>query len=724
MQDLDQLLKLGWKLFPCHSIIDGRCTCSEGKNCNSPGKHPRISNGVKGATDDPAVVHEWARTWPETNWGLACGSDSEIVVIDIDAGHGGFESIDEYEEINGPLPKTLQSTTGGGGRHLFYAYHGTQVGNRTNWLPGVDVRSKGGYVILPPGTHRSGARYRWDNFEDAVITELTPELERDLMSKAGSSTANDIPSTSDLVLNGVAEGKRDDTIFRWACKMRRNFAQEPDEGRSTIEFLAKEAARKSNFPEDQAMKCVASAFKQDHSTSIELLSFFNFRDLTDIGNVERFLDMHGDDLRFVPAWGWFTWSDRGWTPVNDDWMINRIKDVIGIVREEMESVTDNDLHKEYLSWYKYTSSKNGLKNIFELARTDGRVHRTVEDFDKNPLELACENGIVDLRTGQIRPYSRTDLVTKNTCIKYNPAAKGALWEEFLNVSTQGDVELKDYLQKVAGYTATGLCNQDTFYIISGPPASGKSSFMDAMMGALGTYAVTTPAETIMWRRNQESPDRELARLAGIRLASVSEIEEGARFNNALVKKITGGDRVTGRQLYKDSFEFAPQFKLWIATNHDPASSDDGIMRRLKRIGFKHAVAAEDRNPLLKEALRTTELEAVLAWMVEGAMKFLAQESPTIQEPSTVTEAVKEYQESQDSFADFWEELVVTTPHGATSFNDLYRSYRDWCKGMGVYPTPMAAVRRAMTGRGFQLSPAGSFDGISVKAPAMQNLPWA
>lgn len=724
MQDLDQLLKLGWKIFPCHSIIDGRCTCSAGKECGSPGKHPRLRNGVHGATDDPAIVHEWSRTWPETNWGLACGEPSGVVVIDIDAGHGGFESIDEYEEVNGALMPTLTATSGGGGRHRFYAYQGDQVKNRTNWLPGVDVRSTGGYVILAPGTHKSGGRYRWDNFEDALIAELPVELERDLLSKAGSSTAKDIPSTSDLVLNGVAEGKRDDTIFRWACKMRRNFSAEPDEGRGTIEFLAKEAAAKSGFPEAEAMKCVAQAFKQDHSTPQQLMAFYELKPLTDLGNVDRFLELHGDDLRFVPAWGWFTWSDRGWTNVNDDWMVNRIKDVVGIIREEMETVTDSDLQKEYVSWYKYTSSKAGLKNIFELARTSPLVHRAVEDFDKNPLDLACENGIVDLRTGQIRAYSRTDLVTKNTGIKYDPTVKGELWEQFLDISTQGDLELKDYLQRVAGYTATGLCNQDTFYIISGPPASGKSSFMDAMMGALGTYAVTTPAETIMWRRNQETPDRELARLAGIRLASVSEIEEGARFNNALVKKITGGDRVTGRQLYKDSFEFAPQFKLWIATNHDPASSDDGIMRRLKRIGFRHAVAKEDRNPNLKEALRTTELEAVLAWMVEGAMKFLAQESPMIQEPSTVTEAVKEYQESQDTFGDFWDELVVVTANGETSFNDIYRGYRDWCKGMGAYPTPMAGVRRALTSKGFNLDGAGRVAGISMKAPSLSTMPWA
>jgi hypothetical protein len=153
----------GWKIFPCHSIQHGRCTCSKGIECKDPGKHPRTNHGFKDATSDPLDVQAWVDRWPDANWAVATGHVNGFIVIDIDPRHDGFTSINRYEENrpDGPLPLTLQSVTGGGGKHLFYLYppDATIRGDNTGkWMKGVDIKSDGGYVILPEAEHIPGER--------------------------------------------------------------------------------------------------------------------------------------------------------------------------------------------------------------------------------------------------------------------------------------------------------------------------------------------------------------------------------------------------------------------------------------------------------------------------------------------------------------------------------------------------------------------------------------
>jgi hypothetical protein len=152
---------LGMAVFPGHSITtDGRCTCAK-ENCSSPGKHPRIKEWQRKASADPVVIREWWERWPAANVCIATGGISGVIVIDIDPRHGGNESLAAIERDCGPLPATLTSKTGGGGSHLFFQHPGNDVPNRTNVLPGIDVRGDGGYVVAPPSAHVSGAEYTW-----------------------------------------------------------------------------------------------------------------------------------------------------------------------------------------------------------------------------------------------------------------------------------------------------------------------------------------------------------------------------------------------------------------------------------------------------------------------------------------------------------------------------------------------------------------------------------
>jgi len=210
--------------------------------------------------------------WPDANWAVATGHVNGFIVIDIDPRHDGFTSINRYEENNpnGPLPVTLQSVTGGGGKHLFYLYPPDVTIKKDNcgkWLKGVDIQSDGGYVILPEAEHISGGTYRWINWFDQLAwlpPDIVDELSRTSSSSNGSN--GDLPDTN-TILQGVPEGQRDDVLFREACRLRRQLG---DNARRAVEILILDAARncKPPFPQDEALRKVEQAFRQDHSDRV------------------------------------------------------------------------------------------------------------------------------------------------------------------------------------------------------------------------------------------------------------------------------------------------------------------------------------------------------------------------------------------------------------------------------------------------------------------------
>jgi hypothetical protein len=260
-------VSLGWKLFPCHHISDGVCSCGD-MNCDSPGKHPRTANGVKAATGNLDQLRSWWQQFPGCNWGLATGQPSGVVVIDIDQRKGGFDSFDEYEQNRrapGDFGSTLVAATGGGGRHiLLKPPPGVQVKNRVNWRPGVDIRGDGGYVILAPGNHISGGFYEWVNWGTSVM-DAPEDWLRDAGtgggSNSGDSSIKDL--TVDSFLGGIEEGARDDTLFKMACRLRRQL----NDNRAAVTILVLAAAANSSppFPEKDALKKIEQAFLQDHS---------------------------------------------------------------------------------------------------------------------------------------------------------------------------------------------------------------------------------------------------------------------------------------------------------------------------------------------------------------------------------------------------------------------------------------------------------------------------
>src|SRR5215510_7477467 len=165
---------LGWKVFPCHSWVDGRCTCGA-PACGSPAKHPRTEHGFKDATDDLDVIKGWWQRWPDANVALASGAESGIVVLDVDPRNGGIISLEDLTSEYGPLPDTVESITGSGGRHILFEHPGEAVKCGAGSLgSGLDIKADRGYIIAPPSTHASGQIYEWEATSDPYVKGLAP----------------------------------------------------------------------------------------------------------------------------------------------------------------------------------------------------------------------------------------------------------------------------------------------------------------------------------------------------------------------------------------------------------------------------------------------------------------------------------------------------------------------------------------------------------------------
>lgn len=209
--------KFGWRVFPCHNIQEGKCSCGN-PDCGSPGKHPRTKNGLIDATINQGQIRSWWERWPDANIGYALPSDRLVLDIDNRPGVDGADTLAELEQEHGKLPETVTCLTGGGGVHYYFRI-GQQVKNGTNVFPGIDIRTKGGYVILPPSGHITGRVYDWDADSrpgEVDIADAPDWLQEALGQKP---TGKKSPSSSPPEAK-VGQGSRNATLFTLASSLR------------------------------------------------------------------------------------------------------------------------------------------------------------------------------------------------------------------------------------------------------------------------------------------------------------------------------------------------------------------------------------------------------------------------------------------------------------------------------------------------------------------------
>jgi putative DNA primase/helicase len=280
------------------------------------------------------------------------------------------------------------------------------------------------------------------------------------------------------------------------------------------------------------------------------------------------------------------------------------------------------MHKKALS----RSAESKIRATLKLAESDVRLSVEPARLDADPELLNTPSGVVDLREGKLYQHDPDLLMTKLAGAVYDPNACSERWLCFLEEATGGDDELAAWLQRFAGYAATGHATEEVVAFLYGPGATGKTTWCEAVRAARGSYAATAEfASFLAGRSDGSAASPDIARLVGVRAAFASEVNPGQRFNPQRLKSLTGGETITARRLYRDPIEFRPEFSLVLAANERPAipADDSAAWRRIRLVPFDNVVPPDARSPTLKDKLVNDhdERAGVLAWIVQGAIDW-------------------------------------------------------------------------------------------------------
>jgi len=425
---------------------------------------------------------------------------------------------------------------------------------------------------------------------------------------------------------------------------------------------------------------------------------------TDLGNAERLCCWQGDAIRWdVARKVWRSWDGRRWDVDSALRVPALAAETARTIRQEASACPSGngdgrDLGLKMFQHAVKSESRDRLAAMIEVAKARPGIAVAADALDADPWALNVLNGTLDLRTGDLRPHDRADMLTKLAPVEYRPGHRDDRLTQFLRDATGDDEDVIRFLQLVAGYTLTGDTSEEILLLIYGPEAAGKSTFLDMLRAVLGDYARTIQADLLTRHRDSRgagAASPELAGLAGARLAAGSEMEQGREIAEALAKNLTGGEPITARHLYAELFDFRPQFKLWLALNHCPkVSADDGaIWRRILRIGFEHTVPPERRDKTLKPYLRDPDggAPAVLSWAVEGCLRW---QREGLHVPDAVKRSTAAYREESDPLALFIQDCVRFTDGDAwESWSDLWTAYNEHAEQNGTAERYRVAPKR-------------------------------
>ena len=256
------------------------------------------------------------------------------------------------------------------------------------------------------------------------------------------------------------------------------------------------------------------------------------------------------------------------------------------------------------------------------------------------------------------------------------------------------MELVSYVQRLLGYSVTGLAVEHVLPILWGAGRNGKGTMLETLGVILGDLAKPIQAEMLLYQGRMKSsagPSPDIMSLKGRRLVWGSETDEGIRMDLAKVKYLTGGDTLVGRPPHgRDMIEFTPTHTLFLLTNHKPEipTNESGIWDRVHLIPFTLRFVDEPidgndrkRDPFLPRKLKA-ESSGILAWLVRGCLEW---QKTGLNPPGIVKETTAEYRKDEDVFGNFVQEMTFIDVSSKVRAGELYKAYEKWCLRNGHKP---------------------------------------
>jgi putative DNA primase/helicase len=747
------LVGAGIPIFPVFNAVHidsektgSRWVCSCGKGAGTedghkPGKHPAVPRGhhdAKLLSDE-----EIAGWWFDGSKGLAFPTGNGIVVIDVDPKNGGIETLESWDEWTQgvSLPETLRCRTGSGGLHLIYSLPiGARVISRNLVLPGIDIKSDGGYVVTASSRHISGNLYHWDNPGHPITVVPADLLNWMLTQRGGSSPGLSVGGTGGVgsgqpddydFTQGGQVGQRDTWANDWAFRLRKagvswdraveslragweGVDQPPGDyfpWETALEKLervwrtvepdltadqSQAAQRMLAGGQGEGSRTTTDVSEDDQpmtgggAIAGEVLPPATARPVTleerasDMGNSTRYARLMRDRVRYVPQEGlWYVWdgSRLRVDTLNDALALTR--EVIDDIRMQALTTTDTDQRRDWVTWAKSSESYGKRVAMLAGAELEPGISLGVDVLDRDPMLLVCQNGTLNLRDGMIRESRVSDLCTKMAGTSFDVNAECPLWLQHIKLITNDNDNLAAYLQRACGYSLTGLVSEQQFFFLWGSGQNGKNVFTETVLGVLGEYAQVAPMGLIAGG-DGEHPTI-LAGLRGARMVMSDETGAGKRMNDARIKMLTGSARISARMMKKDFFEYDSTMKLWILGNSKPVVKDtsEGMWRRMHLVPFINQIPADKRILRYEEQLRD-EWPGILNWCLEGLKGW--QNLGGLGSPQEVKDAVTEYRREEDLLGQFIEECTVPTGENeGCSTSRMFEAYCMWADMQRLNP---------------------------------------
>jgi len=400
--------------------------------------------------------------------------------------------------------------------------------------------------------------------------------------------------------------------------------------------------------------------------------------LTDLGNSERLVAQHEKRLRYCYAWSkWLVYEGGYWRDDRPGLVVALAKETVRSIYKEAAEEVDDKARAALASWAKASESHSRITAMIALSQSALTIDYT--DLDLDPWLLNVRNGTIDLRSGVLRPHNRYDWITRQVPVSYDPAAACPTWHAFLESVLPGNGEMIAFLQRVAGYSATGSVREQCLFFLHGSGSNGKSTLLRTLQAALGSYAMQAKPELLLAKRDADHPT-EVADLFGKRLVVTTEVEDGRRFAEALLKQLTGGDRIRARRMREDHWEFDASHKFLLAANHRPIirGTDHAIWRRIHLVPFEVKIPEERKDKDLPDKLRA-ELPGILAWLVAGCLDW---QQGGLRVPAPVRSATASYRAEMDTLGDFLADCCVVVSHARVKASALYTRYTQFADEQG------------------------------------------
>ncbi len=428
----------------------------------------------------------------------------------------------------------------------------------------------------------------------------------------------------------------------------------------------------------------------------------------DIRNARHFASMFGGRMLFIHGHNtWLRWSNDRWVMCDQGQEIEAAKQAAQAMMVDATAslAVDQDRGKGRVREAVAAHSISRLKATLELAQSEPGMSTVSAELDANPMLLGVCNGVVDLKSGALVANRPDMLITRHCGADYDMAASCPRWLQFLTEVFAGDNATIDVVQRLLGYTLTGLNTEEIIVFCIGFGANGKSIFGNIANRIVGRYSKVAPHSLLAARRRDDhSPRGDIAMLEGARLVSVNELPGGMQLDEQAVKALAGREPISARELYEGFRTFDPRFTVWVRTNHRPIikGDDDGIWRRIVVLPFRQKFEGSRCDKQL-EAKLWAERDGILLWMIEGARQYLASGNLTLS-PVIFAEQ-RQYRRESDLLGEFLADCTVADPASRMLDKELFGKWGHWCDVNGHKPGTKTTFTQRLAERGFPNKPS-------------------